>query len=60
MNYAIEVLQKEKVILEKCLSEWDEKKYPEARNQRNEKLKDLQKTIEILKTNRLSLCKDKT
>jgi hypothetical protein len=53
MKYAIEILEKEKFILEKCLSEWDDKNYPDARKERNEKYKNLQKAIEYLKSNKL-------
>lgn len=53
MNYAIEILEKEKQILETCLSEWDFTTYPEARKDRNEKLKNLVKAIEYLKSNKI-------
>jgi len=53
MSYAIEVLEKETAILEKCLSKWQEENYPEARKERNSRLKDLVKAIEFLKLNKL-------
>jgi len=53
MSYAIEVLEEERKLLEKCLSKWDEENYPEARKERNEKLKNLVKAIEYLKSNKI-------
>ncbi len=50
MNYAIEVLEKEKRLLEICLSEWDLNNYPEAKKERAEKLKDIILSINSLKT----------
>ena len=49
MKYSIEVLEKEKELLERCLSNWELKNYPEARKQRSNKLSDLITAIEILK-----------
>lgn len=48
MYYAIELLEKEKQILEKCLSEWDIKQYPEARKEREDRLKSINKAIKYL------------
>ena len=50
-NYAIEVLEKEIYLLEKCLSEWEIKtKYIEARASREKMLSDLKwSLIMILK-----------
>ena len=48
MNYAIEILEKEKTLLLKCLSDWDCEKYPEAFKDRNKKLKEVEKAIETL------------
>ena len=46
MNYAIEVLEKERHLLEKCLSEWEIKtQYVEARKSREIMLKDIQEAI---------------
>jgi len=44
-NYAIEVLEKEIYLLEKCLSEWQLNQYKEARNQRETKLNQLKEAI---------------
>lgn len=48
MNYAIEVLEKEKTLLLKCLTDWDVKEYPEALKDRNNKIKDIEKAIQTL------------
>ena len=48
MNYAIEVLEKEKTLLLKCLSDWDIKLYPEAFKERNNRIKDIEKAIQTL------------
>jgi hypothetical protein len=53
MSYAIEVLEKERQLLENCLSKWDAENYPEARKERNEKYKNLMKSIEYLKSNKI-------
>jgi hypothetical protein len=50
MNYAIEVLEKEKTLLLKCLTDWDVKEYPEALKDRNNKIKDIEKAIQTLIT----------
>lgn len=50
MSYSIEVLEKEKSILEKCLLEWESIEYPEAKKEREKRLNDLKKSIELLKT----------
>lgn len=58
MNYAIEVLEKEKLLLEKCLSEWDCKEYPDAKKQRDNRLLEINQSIEKIKNvlNPCSLC----
>ena len=48
MNYAIEILEKEKTLLLKCLCEWESKEYPEAFKERNNKVKDIEKAIQTL------------
>ena len=48
MNYAIEILEAERKMLENILSDWEFAHYPDARKQRDRKLKDLEKAIEIL------------
>ena len=53
MSYAIEVLEKEMKLLTDCLSEWQLKDYPEAREERNKKVKNIVKSIEYLKSNKI-------
>jgi hypothetical protein len=53
MLYAIEILEKEMLLLEKCLSKWESEKYPEAKKERYEKYKNLVKAIEYLKSNKI-------
>tara|TARA_R110000850_G_scaffold211328_2_gene337176 strand:+ start:228 stop:386 length:159 start_codon:yes stop_codon:yes gene_type:complete len=49
MNYAIDILEKEKHLIIKCLSEWQLSKYPEARKDRDKKLLDLDNAIKKIK-----------
>lgn len=42
------LLEKEKEILEKCLSEWESIEYPQARKERENKLEEINKAINIL------------
>ena len=53
MDYAIEILEKEYELIGNCLSKWELEKYPEARKERNDKLKNLTKAIEYLKSNKI-------
>ena len=53
MSYSIEILEKERQSLENCLSKWEAENYPEARKERNDKLKNLTKAIEYLKSNKI-------
>ena len=48
MNYAIHTLNNEKKLLKKCLKGFNKVDYPEAFKNRNNKLKDLNKAIELL------------
>lgn len=48
-NYAIEVIEKEIIIIEKCLNEWEETQYPEAKKERELKLKQLNNALIKLK-----------
>tara|TARA_R110000822_G_C14903786_1_gene449320 strand:- start:234 stop:386 length:153 start_codon:yes stop_codon:yes gene_type:complete len=48
MKYAIEVLKKDKELLERCLSNWEINQYPEAKKERLNKLQDLTDAIKIL------------
>ncbi len=53
MTYAIEILEKEMLLLEKCLTKWEEESYPAARKERNDKYRNLMKAIEYLKSDRI-------
>ena len=48
MNYAIEILEKEKSLIEKALTNWETKEYPEAKKQREKRLNELNEAIEKL------------
>lgn len=45
MSYSIQILEREKHILEKCLNEWESKEYQEAKKERENKLKDINEAI---------------
>lgn len=47
--YAIQVLEKEKELIDRCLSESDWKTYPEARKRQLKKSKELELAINLLK-----------
>ena len=49
MEYVINLLEKDKAILEKCLTEWESKEYPIAKKEREDKLTEINKAINILK-----------
>ena len=49
MKYSIKILEEEKAMMKKCLSNWDKEHYPEAHKERMGRLKDLDEAIEILK-----------
>jgi hypothetical protein len=49
MTYAIEILEKEIYLLQKCISDWEMYKFMDARTQRENKLKDLKTALEKLK-----------
>ena len=51
MNYAIETLEKEKALIEKALTEWETKQYPEAKKQREKRLEQLEDAIDLLNSN---------
>lgn len=48
MKHAIETLQKERDLLEKCLKEGDWSKYPAAKKDRERKLREVQNAINYL------------
>jgi hypothetical protein len=49
MEYVINLLEKDKAILEKCLSEWETIEYPLAKKEREDKLNQINKVINQLK-----------
>jgi hypothetical protein len=51
MNEAIFILEREKKLLEDCLKGWKSENHPEAFKQRNKKLSEINKGIELLKLN---------
>jgi len=48
-NYAIKILEKEIYLLSNCLSDWHISQYPEAKKEREIKLKELKESIKKLK-----------
>ena len=48
MEYVINLLEKDKAILEKCLTEWESEEYPIAKKEREDKLTEINKAINIL------------
>lgn len=46
MNYALQTLKQELTLIEKIVSNWDEKFYPEAYKDRLRKINDLKKAID--------------
>jgi len=49
MSYAIEILEEESRRLERCLSEWHCKEYPEAKKQRDNRLIEINQAITKIK-----------
>jgi hypothetical protein len=49
MNYAVELIIKEISILEKCLIEWETELYPEAKKERDKRLKELNEALNKIK-----------
>jgi hypothetical protein len=48
MNYAIEILENELNILQRCLNEWESENYPEAKKERQKRLNDINNAIDKL------------
>jgi hypothetical protein len=48
-NYAIQVLEREIYLIEKCLSEWELMQYREARIERIKRLDELKQAVRELK-----------
>lgn len=53
MNYAIETLQREISTLQRCLSEWESKEYPEAKKEREKRLNELNEALSKLSQQKL-------
>lgn len=49
MNYAVQLIEKEINILEKCLNEWETNQYPEAKQEREKRLKELKEALILIK-----------
>jgi len=48
MEYVINLLEKDKHLLEKCLNEWECLEYPSAKKEREDKLTEINKAIKLL------------
>lgn len=48
MSYAVEILEKEIILLLKCLNEWDIQTYPEAKKEREKRLNDINNALQLL------------
>jgi hypothetical protein len=48
MKYAIEILKKEKALISDALSKWETEYYPEAKKVRVDRLKQLNRAIEVI------------
>ena len=48
MKYAIEILQKEKDLISGALNKWEMEYYPEAKKVREDRLKQLNRAIEVI------------
>ena len=49
MNYAIELIEREISLLERCLNAWECKEYPDAKKQRDKRLNELNEALNVLK-----------
>lgn len=47
--YSIQVLEKERNLIKDCLSNWEKENYPEAKKEREQRLKDINNALEKLK-----------
>jgi hypothetical protein len=48
MEYVINLLEKDKYLLENCLNEWESSEYPTAKKERENKLTEINKAIKLL------------
>lgn len=51
MKYAIELIENEISLLQRCLSAWECKEYPDAKKQRDKRINELNEALNILKQN---------
>lgn len=51
MNYTIQLIENEISLIERSLSKWITESYPEAKKEREKRLKDLYYSLEVLKNN---------
>jgi hypothetical protein len=56
MEYVLNILRKEKAILEKCLNEWESKEYPLAKKERDDKLWEVEIALETLCGSKVCSC----
>lgn len=52
MSYTIQLIENEISLIEKALNNWETKNYPEAKKERENRLKDLYYSLEVLKENK--------
>lgn len=48
MMYAVEILEKEKALITAALSKWETEYYPDAKKEREMRLKQLNRAIEVI------------
>jgi len=58
MKYALEILQKEKDLISDALSKWEMEYYPEAKKVRVDRLKQLNRAIEVIVRHEARTLKD--
>ena len=46
MDYAIEVLKKDKKLIDTCLSKWDKENYPDIRKRQEKKSNELERAAD--------------
>lgn len=50
MEYVLNILKNEALILEKCLNDWESKEYPLAKKEREDKINQIYKAIDYIKS----------
>lgn len=56
MEYAIQILEREAQQLRDCLSTWEETHYPEAKKERNRKLRDIEIVLSFIINKHVCSC----